>query len=717
MRPWWVALPALLVVAGASVECLAAPTEVTLAAPDALTWTTQAALGTVDDELPLVANAGDAKTVVTVTVSNASLGGESDPGLTLRLVAAPVDAGATVVDAFKKGTQSASVEIDPGQRLGLRIVGLGFTVPGTYRASVSLGGRTYAVRITASAPWPQLGLRFTEWSETLHALPWTQKITAYQCIPVDAKLDDNPVHVVVSTPGQPAPGSQRIPPGTLSAKHDASCKDDHAFLLSIGPMEPGRYDEMLDVQGEKLRVQLSFRAPAAVIILGLLIGAVGSMLLRSLAESQKKAAQFEYEMLEVKRGQRKFALVLDARRVANALQLARGNDRIFMRDDVERHLQEAAKVDDSFGALGPLVDQIDSALLPAPLRRQIQREVAHVKRLSSVADKATVVSTLDRLRSEAATGFRERVATWFLKQREIVAGRAMDVEGATLMLDEPRRSLVIPVARTALATLANLVEDTQIAWANAQGGGPALDLDQLDLMDRVEGALTKLWEADTEEAFRGAAIGAMFLDLPRAQSPFADSLWVPKFEVVIQRDIADDDAPPCALEEVTFGLSGLRAETIVQLRIEWSVRDDEWFEGGPRLTHVFDREARSKTVRARVRTMNPGQSLTRDEQGRAPWEGGVAAATPYSGLVSSANRKLRRLRVISWGTNLTVLSVGVVVVGIFGILLIGDKPFGTTSDYVGLLLAGVGIDTSTSSTMLKGLFDRITRGKKTEAPA
>jgi hypothetical protein len=73
--------------------------------------------------------------------------------------------------------------------------------------------------------------------------------------------------------------------------------------------------------------------------------------------------------------------------------------------------------------------------------------------------------------------------------------------------------------------------------------------------------------------------------------------------------------------------------------------------------------------------------------------------------------------VISWGTNLTVLSVGVVVVGIFGILLIGDKPFGTTSDYVGLLLAGVGIDTSTSSTMLKGLFDRITRGKKTEAPA
>jgi hypothetical protein len=83
--------------------------------------------------------------------------------------------------------------------------------------------------------------------------------------------------------------------------------------------------------------------------------------------------------------------------------------------------------------------------------------------------------------------------------------------------------------------------------------------------------------------------------------------------------------------------------------------------------------------------------------------------------VGSPHGKLRRLRIISWLANLAVLSVGVVVVGILGTLLIGDKPLGTTSDYVGLLLAGVGIDTSTSSALLKDLYSRLTRGSKKEA--
>jgi hypothetical protein len=717
MGRWGVATLAWLAGLGAATaaarEARAAAPDVTIAGADGLVWNTEAVHGTLDDVIPLVAGNGDGDATVAVSVSRASQGGAMEPDLELHLSSGAA-AGTSARDAFGQGAGATTVRLGSGQRSGVRVVGFGFDQQGTYRAAVTVGDRAYGVRIKVTTPLPPLGLELTEWSQAFPAFPWTNEITASACIPVDARVPlSEPLHVVASPPDPATADTQRVPPGSVKAGASDMCPSARSFLLTVGPMRPGRYSETLEVQGEKLKVDLAFRAPAYVVLVTVLLGALGSMAVRAFARGRKAAAQREYETREIERSQRKFALVCDVRRVANELQLARGSNRAFLRDDVAMYLEEARKIGDSFTSLGTLVSQLESSVLPARIRQQLQRDIGHVRRLSSTQDVPVVVATLEKLLAESKTAFRERVAAWLMKEREILAARALEADELSAMVHEPRRSLLKTRAGDAFASLGRLIDDVQTAWASAQRGGPPVDARHLALVERVQAATSDIWTADTERAFRRATAAAMILDLPRDRSPFPEATWVPRLAIVVEPDPPAQARTVTALEETTFAVSGVPPESIPHLRMEWSVRDGEWFEGGPRLSHVFESAVWLATVRVRVRPMTPGQKLARSADGREVWDGGVLEAE-WSQQVAEPDGRLRRLRLASSVADMAVLAVGIVVVGMLATVLAGEKQLGTTSDFVGLLLAGVGVDTTTSSTLLRGAFQFVTQGRKAQ---
>ncbi|MFT3767891.1 MAG: hypothetical protein QM820_20775 [Minicystis sp.] len=675
----------------------AAPFAVSLDAADkTMVWNVEATHGDLDERFVLTAGAvtgsGSAgKQAIPISISPARFAG--DPPLELHI----------------RGAHESTIDLAPGTSVVLHLTGKGFSREGTYRASLVVGGsetRVYAIRIKSTSPHPPLGLRTTELVRTWEDVPpLGRRPRARAVIAVDAAPPGNdPLHVVVK-PREPLPaGSQHLPSCGIAAHGIGRA---NAIAVEIPPLEAGRYEGVIEIQGQPLAVQITLKNPAWIVALVVFLGGIGSIFVRAFARYFTASSQSEnaIALLEKKIG--RLPVAWDHLRIQNIFRHARGSISWLGMDDVVELLKDATPKDRP--ELKTIQAALDGSTLPAAIKDDLRSELARALRWSSIADADDIDRRLDQLQTIVKGG----AAAW-------VADLRRHVE------DEEKR--LAPAMRALAARDHRSAARVHAAFAVFE----ALTADAA----RVVACEPTWFTTAPEHAAQLRRIRRSLLVLAhwvtRQDGPadsirdvlhcMADGAWIarqegaiPKLAVRPREDIFDTDLR--AHREITFEI--VRApepqDPAPKDPVEHVWACDKWpitwrvngqvvaSPAGPRLTYVFPSWSWIWGGKRRMKvtaTIGDGLSVP-------AWEGEVRR---------EVSRKLsRRTEAEIVNMVVTVLGVGVAAVAAVALYWTG-KPFGSWADYMTLLTTGLGVDVGlgTSGKLVSSVVDFLRR--KATAP-
>jgi len=733
-------------------DAAAAPASVSVVGSDDMVLTREASHAALDDVIVLSAAPGD-DVFVMLVVSDAVSEARDAPPVSLRLL----DSTEPFDSLQAEDGRTLTVRVPHDGKRGIRIAGSGFTVPGTYRATLrvlpvlepafdagtdsaidagtaadaAVGGiaaapaavlrppSVYGIRIKVTPPvWP-VGLRTTDWFVTHDLYPWRTDTGFSTCIPTDFDGRHEPLpRVSLSAPSTPLADSLRLPPGSVAARW-GQCGCGDQLALSVGPLPTGRYDDVIDIAGEKLHAQLTVRVAPLIVVLWVLLCAIASRVVRSIARSATESARIVSAIAKERREERSFALAFDARRVDNLLQMASGNNAAFLRESARGFLKKVADVKPTKdGDFAFVTAQILAANVPEKLRQQLQLDAIHVKRLSAEEDGPTVNNLIDLLKRDADQKFVSRVTAWLRQERDALRQLRRRTAGELAALDVEARGRV----ETALKELERILVDAHTVWTTRASEARMQDIVlQLKVAERVEAASVAIVEevrkgSDAVKDPDSRTTKALFLDLPTAPftEPFVD---VPLVALVVQKDGERLQQPIKALEQVTFEAAGVPADRLRLLRFEWTLPDGSTALGGPRLTHVFDRPTpglTKHTVSVRLRPFASTQVIR--------YTGGPKVEVVPDGKtftwaerILAADRAERKQSLYAASANFAFLALGAGLVAMVALVVAAEKPLETTGEFLALLLAGVGLDTTTGTSMLRDVFSFFKNAGSTEA--
>ena len=570
------------------------------------------------------------------------------------------------------GVPVNAIDLAPGERAVLYLVGRGFSQKGVYHAQLSVGGaqtQHYDVKIESVEP---IGLRAATIALTLDQVSPFHKAPPFsQILPVD-KVPSRPCRIKVMPAKSPSAGATALPVLGVCAAPDPA---NRAITISFPTLSPGRYEGSLEIEGEPLDVRITLKNPWWFVLVLVGIGGILSFGLRAFLGYRLARVKNEEQIVRVTRPVDRTPppVAWDQLAFQNAVEKARGSNRVLALADVTELLQEAVVRD------RPDLTKIREALvapdLPEGLRRVIKRELSGIQRLSSRADADDIDNRLRVLAGRAGNGFRTDLHDWLVSLEKRIGGWPTTDPLVSLTSKDTRR------VRAAVDLLQLLVTDGQKAL---------LDSKQL----RPEQCVILTWTEDVYnwlEEFRKAGDLSKILVQVRnilfcLTDEFSPDAAVPK----------PADPPPVADRRITVESGSGDAvrcgdEALISLTggsVDWRARDFQW------------------RVDGKVVLRRGGSRISYHIPGLPPWRRAFtvscSASDPPGGPAIASQRAFPKSRPWDaasqerlWALVAQVLVTGlaVVVAGIATVAFVwADKPFGTWSDYMTPLSVGFGTD-------------------------
>lgn len=641
---------------------------------------------------PPLPGAGTAKERIAIVVSEAKQAGAS--------------ARLQLVDPLTRAAVMA-VDIGPGQRVYLRLVGDGFASEGIYRADLTIFGAepaVYRVRVKSTAPSPPLGMRATKWADTFADLRPGERKAVSTIIPVDdAGEGDAPYRVLVLPAAAGAAsageGAQPLPACGVIARPVGR----GAIRVELPQLGAGRYVGALSIQGQTLDVDVTLKSSFWWVWLLVAAGAALSLGVReylrySAAREalERQIAAKEREIEKKKAG----LLAWDEICSRNVLRTARGMKTYLALDDANEIMPDAQPRE------RPERLAIEQALeatgLPAPVRAALRARFERLGRLSSRADAADVDRGLAELAKSARAGFSTELLEWLGEQERVFEDTRARVvpllETGDLARDERGRAQV----KAALRVLHALIQDA-ITLSLDVGLGAR----QAAILGKVEPALRLL--CNSIEAGR---VPSQILELVHCELGALEAGAEAKASVApppkgLRLRVRGPGPTWSAQEELTFELvypdGDLETAPVWESPgpVTWLVDRREVFgRGSGRFSYVFE-DARLWGLRER--------RVQARAQGVVLAEARVRIRRPE---VSPAVVE----RFWSAGARLAATVVGVIIVGASAVgVLWSGKPFGSAADYVGALLTGLGADLTVvagGGKLLTTVIDALTKPRE-----
>lgn len=664
--------------------------------------------GVVDETLTIPAG----ESATTVSVGAAHGGGPSERPLELRL--APIEASGSASEVFARAR--ATLEVGPADAgRAFRVVGLGFHQPLTFRAHLSVGkDRAHLIVIRPERVPTGLGLAATEWNQVVTVLPIAFDNSVKTCIKTTL-VATSPLRYVLGPPKQPRAGSMRVVPQdvTIATVDDANCRGLRIEMSNLGP---GQYDGQLDIEGEVLSFQLSLRPPSITLFLSILLGAVLSVAIRQTASHLAQRAENEAGISELEGQPPQWTLVWDGIKFGNAMRRARGYNRRLGMDSVKRWLVAARQAAPRRPELDRIVAALETAPLPSGMRGNVRLELAHVLRLSSPGEMEEVERGLTALTQAADEGFRGRFENWLLAQHDLFDAAAVRL---TAKLTAARLAPELEqLARAVLQLLGQLLLDAEEILRSSGPNRIGLSPDHVIVLERIVPftATFSTWIDHGLQQHRAQLVDAWFCQLPDASQP------PPALQLPEACRIVPSPMQIVALAEQTFEVEGVPRDMVPHLKFLWSltrldrrnqpVGQPEMVSGGPRLTWVFSecdsrfgrgRKAVGRIVSVEIAAATPGEALTPEASKKLYWPPQANERFRVGPEIS----RLKDMRASAWLVKQGALVFGSALVGAAAAFYWMDKPFGDLTDYMTLLLAGVGVDAGTSNANLKELFGKL----------
>jgi hypothetical protein len=617
--------------------------------------------------------------------------------------------------AFADGKAELELEFEPDKPRYIRLLGSGFVRPATYQAQLVLGAAPpAALSISVETPPGGLGLHATQWHQGFTVFPVFQKRELKKCIETDIAAKDA-IHAVLEAPVVPRANSLRIPPDAVKVASEKSC---HGVSVQVSGLGPGSYDGTLDIEGQKLSLQLSLRPPSILLFFGILLGAFASMSVRRSAAYFGRRAANEAAVADVERNLPRWAMAWDNLLLNNALRRARGNNRLFGLDNVRSWLDIVKAGSPSRPELDVIVNALNVAPLPAMMREALNLELSHLRRLSSSVDADELDKGLRNFAAAAAEGFRGRFANWLGALRLSFDDWRRRLKPRVAALpDQELRELTFGV----LDVLWQLIHDAQEILNDRDNPGIGIEYEHVAILERI--TLTLAWLDATVGPdlvhHRKTLVDLLYckidssIDAEKVSSPTPAPIELP-------RDCGITMTPPraLALAEQNFVVAPL-PPAVWRLRFRWLIQTlnqrgevlaEDIVEGGPRLTWVFaerdtrraiaPRAAKRQRVRVEVLAATATDKLTKEgsSEGPAPLDLTFSVFPDVSALKS--------LRIQAWIAEQGALVTGTVIAGAVAVLYWMGKPF-DWSDYVNLIVAGIGVDASTSSATVRSVMARL----------
>jgi hypothetical protein len=665
---------------------------VTLAGADAAhVWSIDAVHRTLAVPVVIAASADGEAAEIGVQVDPATF---SEASVVLKL--------ADATDLTRPAQTSVALTMHPGEQRVLRLSGDGFDREGTYRAFLTIKGEraptTYLLRVQSS-PGLVLGLHATEWVQSVSAYPILHQNVVSTCIPIDASLQPlGTVHYVIEAPAQPRPDSERIAPADLRIAPNTDECPGKSIQLRFGPVPPGRYDGVLDIEGQKLPVQLTLRPPAFTVFVAVLFGALLSLIVRGIARYLRDRASNEQRIAHAEGRLPKRDVAWDGVRANNEIRRARGKNRLFLMDGIGDCLDAALEAP-ARPEVALVMRAMSAEPLPARLRRQLGQELDNLQRLSSASDADEAQRGIAALAAEASGRFRARMQAWLgaLRDKHTTSARALD---GVLAGDEPLAE--------AIAALDRLVADAELLFDR----GVALDGELVGLLERVEPTLDELvMRGKTRAAGPLNLVDVTYCTL-RADPAVVQATPIPistKTEIARVHDAIP--RPARALEEVTFEVRRVPPVSAARLRFQWRIGRD-LINGGPRLTYVFaaPRRLLPAAIEVRLFPLVPGEELENERGERLQ-----SLTVSCRQRIFAPSSILKSLRTSAWVAEQAAFLIGVTVASSVAALYWVNHAFGSWSDYINLLLAGVGVDAGTNNAALQGILARMAGAKRRKA--
>jgi hypothetical protein len=401
----------------------------------------------------------------------------------------------------------------------------------------------------------------------------------------------------------------------------------------------------------------------------------------------------------------------------NALRRARGSNRLFGLDNVKSWLELVKAGSPLRPELDVIVNALNIAPLPAMMREALNLELSHLRRLSSSVDADDLDKGLKNFAAAAAEGFRGRFANWLGVLRLSFDDRRQKLQPRIAALtDVELRDLTQGV----LDLLWQLLLDAQEILNDPDNPGIGLEDEHVALLERLPLTLRFL-DATVGPDFhlhRQTLLDLLYckaepnLDAGKVSAPAPEPIQLSK-----ECGVSMTPGKALALVEQTFVVAPL-PPAVVRLRFRWLIQTvnrrndvltEEVVEGGPQLTWVFSdrdprlaltkRAAKNKRVRVEIFAALATDKLTQGEATKDM----VPLDMTFPVLPDAS--ALKSLRIQAWVAEQGALVTGTIIAGAVAVLYWMGKPF-DWSDYVNLLVAGIGVDAGTSNVTVRNVLAR-----------
>lgn len=674
--------------------------DVTLLGVDAGVRSLDVEHGVLDEPLILAAGDAGAPTTVTVTLGGLTLDGTS------------VGAGLSL-EAADGGTSSqVPVTVAPDETRVLRLSARGLDRGGTYRAWLSVAAlrqRRYQLVIHAKDPGPAVGLR----TKVLRAqrqfwelvLPFA-KVTPVFCIPVDTVPAENELRLSTSdaeSPKDMPADATSLPPGTFRRAQppDATvCKGDE-LALAFGPVPQGHYAGVLDLNGEKLAVDITSQMAPLGLFVWIALGTGLATLLRwwrdrsqTMAENVRLIAETSARLDKAKPK----LLTWYRIQIDNVLREAKARHLRLSTKKLKALLDGASAVADM-----PQLDDetqyaINGAALPGSTKLDLLKLYERCQRLSAREDADNLAKFIASLRASVQNGFRDQLAVWvdqqtiaWAKQRTKIA-KAVEALGTAPAASERSKK-----AAMACAVVDRLFDDARWLCSKANDGAPGIasqdvpsvEPEHVALIEAVPSRAATILEWLPSGMPENFKIEQVVYCLPPAEAAPIDA---PKPLDYLKHTLGlraygsgDPKKVARALEEVTIEVTALPEGWADRATFRWKVGDQPEITGGPRLTWLFEEPPRVawESPQAPLVTLTietPSQKIHlrwTDALERAESDVEAAEATASTAVF-------------------VVNAIGVLFVGACASLYWASKPVGSLTDVLGMVLAGFGVNAGTA---------------------
>jgi hypothetical protein len=656
---------------------------VKLEGPDAAhQWTIEAVHGVVDEAVVLTGGQTSKPPPAAGAVADSTA--PSKATVALYVTPAQLGADATVplhLETVDGSVVPESVALAPGDQTVLRLRGSGFSRVDTYRATLTVAGTIYALRIRSTSPYRPLGLRAAELQATRSDVPvfGERRVSFSAVIPADsATIAGGAYHVAVKPPEHGAVGAQRLPVCGVRVEPAG----EHAVTLSFPPLEAGQYQGIVEIQGEPLVVDLTLKNGWAIVVVLVAFGGALSFagrgwlnyrLAKERNENAIRAAENKYEKM-------KSAIGWDDLQVRNAFRRARGSNAVLGLEDVDALLADITPR--TRPELKLIQDALDKVSLPEPFKNQVRQRLTRLLRLSSRSDEDAIARGLAMLADEAQRQFAPPLVTWL----DDLKNRVTEVDGRTQHGLEPPNVSALEArrAKACFLLLHELVADARKLLVGDDSAG-TLDPRHAEFLARIDPALAAVEKMTDKNISRDPLVDFLHCKLPPADAatPASPSSKPFPAELGIRATPAAFGTELRAHEEIDFQLVEVAPDRQTRdidpedHELTWRANGNvEVAKGGMRMTYVFQSWSLGRTRRQRVEAFANGKQL-------AIWQ------EPIRDAWSLALRERRATVVARFGVTL----LGIAIASAAAVALYWtNKPFGSITDYMTPFSIGFGAD-------------------------